>query len=286
MKKNILAIGNTAAKICEKLKRYDLYEVYEISNEISRSSKRKFKLDVDLDAEKYEEAFRPQDVKFLDGIKNYVQVFVCGASQSSGITLKLMEELSNRQVAIDVVYFTPEVDFLSESQVLQERLCRNILQQYARSGAIQEIILISNKGLEAVTGTPNVFEYYENINKAFSETFYMIDVFKRSDPVLSTFSKKSSTSRIKTMGISNLSCENMLFFPLKNQNEVYYYFGINEDSLRNDEAFFSNLREKLKNNLSDSKKIYFGIYATKYEHDYVYVESYSSKIQELALDKE
>ena len=279
MKKNIIALGNAAVKICENFKNYDLYEVYEILTAFREMQRSDLVLDERKDAEDYENHFNAEKVKFLDNIENHAQVFVCGASQSSGITLKLMQSLVERGVAIDVVYFTPEVDFLSKSQVQQENICRNVLQQYARSGAIEEITLVSNKKIENIIGSPNVFDYYKNINKAFSESFYMLDFFKRSEPVLSTFSRKASTSRIKTMGVSSLLCEDILFFPLKEEQEVYYYFAINENLLKNDEAFFSNLREKLKTRLSESNKVYFGIYSTKYEHNYVYVESYSSKIQ-------
>ena len=61
---------------------------------------------------------------------------------------------------------------------------------------------------------------------------------------------------------------------------MVYYFGINEEKLKKEGNLFRELIANIKNKISEDKKIYFGIYPTKYEDDYIYVEHYSPKIQE------
>ena len=46
----------------------------------------------------------------------------------------------------------------------------------------------------------------------------MIEVFKNTKPVMSTFSKLRESCRIKTVGVSNLACEDKMFFPFKQEN--------------------------------------------------------------------
>mgnify|MGYP001336161148 CR=1 FL=1 len=98
---------------------------------------------------------------------------------------------------------------------------------------------------------------------------------------MSTFSKLRESCRIKTIGISNISCEDKVLYPFKQQVDIMYYCGINEEKLREQGDLFKNLTTNVKAKMTNEVKAYFGIYPTKYEHDYVYVEYYSPKIQQL-----
>jgi hypothetical protein len=146
--------------------------------------------------------------------------------------LKLLESLHKRGVKIKVVYFQADMEFSGDEQVKQEKVVRNVLQEYARSGLFEEITLISNKTLENLVDTINVFEYYKQINDIFCSSFHMIEVFKNTKPVMSTFSKLRESCRVKTIGVSTLSCEDKMFFPFNQEVEVLYYLGINEEKLR------------------------------------------------------
>tara|TARA_Y100000289_G_scaffold65800_1_gene80241 strand:- start:664 stop:1506 length:843 start_codon:yes stop_codon:yes gene_type:complete len=277
--KNILALGNAACNIVSSLKQYDIYNIYEISNEVEKS-KNSFRLPLLDKPEEYEELDIVKKIGFLKNIKENVTFFVCGASISSALSLRVLESLYNRGVQIKVVYFHPEVDFLSEQQALQERLTRGILQQYARSGLFVDITLVSNKTLESLIGEVSVFDYYSEINKGFCDSYHMVETFKNTKPVMSTFSKTRESCRIKALGVSNLKCEDQLFFPLDNEVEILYYCGINEEKLKTQGELFRELTNSVKSKIVGEKKAYFGIYPTQYEHDYIYVEYHSPKTQE------
>ncbi len=230
-------------------------------------------------AEEYENLKVISKIPFLKKIKDAVTFFVCGASRSSALSLKILESLHKKGVKIKVVYVQTDTEFLAREQVLQERVIRNVLQQYARSGLFVDITLVSSKKLENFVDSINVFEYHNQVNGIFCDSYHMLQVFKNTKPIMSTFSKIPESCRIKTIGISSLSCEDKVFFPFNREVEVVYYLGINEERLRSEGNFFRELTANIRSRMTDETKAYFGIYPTQYENDYVYVEYFSPKIQ-------
>lgn len=283
--KNILALGTAAANIVESLEKYKTYNIFKIQNS-TKKQKNVYVLPELETAEEYESLDILSKISFLKKIKNNVTLFVCGASQSSSFSLKLLEYFYKNSIKISVVYFQPDVEFSSKEIVLQERVVRGVLQQYARSGVFEDIILVSNKELEGFIENINVFEYYRQINDIFCNSYHMVEVFKNTKPLMSTFSKTKDSSRIKTLGVSSRNCEDRIFYPFKQQAEMVYYFGLNEEKLKSEGALFRSLTENLKSKITENVKVYFGIYPTSYEDDYIYVEYYSPKIQNDSLTNE
>ena len=276
--RNILALGSAACNIVDSLSKYEVYNIYKICN-VADKNKSSFLIPELEKAEEYEALEIIPKIPFLKKIKEEVTFFVCGASRSSALSLRALEFLHDRGVSISVVYFKPETDFLSKEQTLQERAIGNILQQYARSGLFVDLTLASNKALEAFVDSLNVFDYYKQINEVFCDSYHMIEIFKNTKPIMSTFSRVRESCRIKTIGISTLSCEDRIFSPFKQEVEVLYYFGINEEKLKTQGNFFKELTTSVKGRMTEETKAYFGIYPTDYENDYIYVEYFSPKIQ-------
>lgn len=284
--KNILGIGNAGSAIAEQLKEFGMYQVYQISNEIDKTSKYKFSLPELSGPENYEEMDMSKLHKWLGKIQNSCVIFLCGASDSSAITLRALESLHNRGVQMEIVYFMPEIEVLSETKTMHERSVRGILQNFARSGLFEKICLISNLKLEEIAGSTNVFDYYRQINQVFVSTYYMLDVFKNTKPITSTFKKPKESCKISTIGLSSLEGEERLLFPFKQEVDVVYYYGINEKKLRTEENLFRKITDRVKSKITEEVKVSFGIYPTQYEDDYVYVEHFSPKIQQIVLDKD
>lgn len=283
--KNILALGNAASNIVDNLSAHSVYKIYKINNSDTKDKNTYTIPELDS-VEDYENLRLISKIPFLSKIKDEVTFFVCGASASSGLTLRLLESLHKKGVKIKVIYFHPEVDFLSNEQTMQERVVRSVLQEYARSGLFQDITMVCNKTIESLLGEVSVLDYYDQINKAFCDTYHMIETFKNTKPVMSTFSRLRESCRIKTIGASTLQCEDKIFFPFNQEVEVLYYYGINEEKLRQQSGLFRELTKNVKTRISGEKKAYFGIYPTQYEHDYIYVEYFSPKIQEIILDNQ
>lgn len=277
--KTILGIGTAGSNIVTQLAQYKVYQPYTINTETKKTSKFKFNLPEFEDPESYEAMDTTKLKKWLTTIKNDCTVFLCGASICSGMTLRALEVLHKNGVNLEIVYFMPEIEVLSEQKALQERLCRGILQNYARSGLFEKICLVSNVALEKLAGSTNVFEYYNQINQVFTSTYYMLDVFKNTKAITSTFKRPKESCRITTIGISSIDGEESLFFPLENEVEMVYYYGINEEKLKTEENLFRTITNKVKQQINQERKVSFGIYPTQYENDYIYVELFTPKIQ-------
>ena len=165
--KNILGLGTAGSNVVSQLGKYKEYQAYTISTETKKTTKYRFNLPELSGPEAYEEMDIKKLEKWLLSINKSCTVFLCGASNSSGLTLRALEILHRRNIKMDIVYFVPEVEVLSEEKTLQERLCRGILQNYARSGLFEKICLVSNLCLEELAGSPSVIDYYKQINEVF-----------------------------------------------------------------------------------------------------------------------
>jgi len=283
--KNILAIGTAGSNIVEQLSQYPVYDCYYISNEIEKTSKYKFALPLCTGPEEYEALDMSKLHRWLAKIKEKCTVMLCGGSDSTGVTLRALEKLHKNKVKMEIVYFMPETEVLSESKALHERAVCGILQNFARSGLFEKICLVSNLKLEEMAGSTNVFDYYSQINHVFTSTYYMVDVFKNTKPITSTFKKPKESCRITTLGMATIENVENLFFPLENEAEMVYYYGMNEEKLRTEENLFRTITNNVKSKITGQRKVSFGIYPTQYEDDYIYVELFSPKIQNIVLDK-
>ena len=79
-------------------------------------------------------------LKFAD---EEIYVVVAGNGKISGGILRLLEQLKNNKLTI--LYIQPDLSLASEVQRIQEKIVRNVLQEYARSGPIVESIwLVDN----------------------------------------------------------------------------------------------------------------------------------------------
>ena len=201
--KNLLGLGTAGSNIVREMSQYEQYCCYTIDSQNIKNTKFDFKIEPKLsNVEEYENLDTSKVDRFLSKIKNNLTVFVCGASRESALALRVLKPIYDRGVSISIVYFTPEREVLSVEKSLQERVVRNVLQQYARSGLFEDMLLVSNQNLESLAGPTNVMEYYNQLNSVFTSIYYMLDVFKNTKPVTSTFSKVPSSFCFSTNGFS------------------------------------------------------------------------------------
>ncbi len=280
--KNILGVGTCGTNVVKQLSEYPQYTSFYISNREKKTTKYKFSLPFLQSPEEYENMDMSSLHRWASKIKKNCTVFLTGANDSTAITLRLLEKLHEAGVRISIVYFLPEIEVLSENKFLHERSCRGILQQFARSGLFEKMTMVSNLDLEILAGPTNVYEYHNQINRVFTSSYYMVDIFKNSAPITSTFKSQKESCRITTLGLGSISQEeeDKLFFPLENPVEIVYYYCINEEKLRTEENLFRQIANKVKSKITENVKASFGIFPTKYEEDYVYTEYYTPKVQE------
>ena len=208
-------------------------------------------------------------------------VVVCGAGQISGGILRLLEQLKNNDITI--LYIQPDLTLASEVQKKQEKIVRNVLQEYARSGLVDSIWLLDNQLVEKGIGEVPIMGYYDVLNQAIVNTVHMINVFKNTEPVLGSFIAPSNLSRIATIGIVDVEKEQeKWFYDLTNVRDVVYYYGINEKDLKNDGTLFRKINYFVKSKIDENLNVSYGVFETSYEQKYCYCIKYSSMVQSYA----
>jgi len=60
---------------------------------------------------------------------------------------------------------------------------------------------------------------------------------------------------------------------------VVYYYGINEEELKEDGTLFKKITNYVKSKLDDKMNVSYGVYKTTYDQKYCYCVKYSSMVQ-------
>ncbi len=274
----IIGLGGTGCRLASAFKQYDQYAVYEISNTVNPSETALLLQEFEA-PEDYEKP-NPELDEFLSSISGRVLLCLSGTSRASNTALYIMGQLRAR-CKLSVLYVSPERALLGETKKMQERLVRNVLQQYARSAAIERVYMVSNEVMADITGDASVYDHFNNINEAIASTVHMINVLNNSDSVTDTYSPPHEAARISTFGVSDADTgQEKLFFPLESVREVRYYFAIPENDLREDTQLLKNVVKQVKKKITGRLKASYGIYRSVYNDKYVYLVCHSSAIQE------
>ena len=91
--------------------------------------------------EEYEASVPKMANKLKLGKEQDIWLITAGAGKVSGAILALLEQLKNRNV--NVLHITSDPVLLTKTQRKQERVVYNVLQEYARSGMIDGLWLLS-----------------------------------------------------------------------------------------------------------------------------------------------
>ena len=272
----IIGLGSAGCNIAEQFKKYPQYKVYQIDAGITGENC--FCLKEQICAEDYERNFSGLGT-FLHGIDDSVLFITSGGGTVSGAALQILKEIKNCE--INVLYIKPSSSDLSEHGYLQERLVRNVFQEYARSGLFKTLYLVSNENLEEIIGDIPILEHYTKLNDYLVSMIHWINVFKNTDPVLDNFSEPKETARIATFGVLTLGdSEERSLYDLDNVTDRCYYYAINENVLKTDGKLLKNIREQVT---SSGLRASYEIHSTKYQNSFCYFVSYTNVIQ--ALDK-
>ena len=270
---NIIGLGQAGCNLARKFAKYPQYNAYTIDV----TDDADIKIDEHSTHEEYDQSF-PKISEKLKLNEDGCLVIVCGAGKISGGILNLLELVSGKKTS--VLYIQPDLALLSEIQKTQEKIVKNVLQEYARSGLLERIYLIDNNLLQKGIGEVPILGYFDVLNQALVNTFHMINVFKHSKPVIGNFIEPSPLVRIATIGVMELEkSEEKWFFDLQNPRDVVYYYGINEEELKTDGTLFKQVTEFVKSKIEEKVSVSYGVFQTSYEQKYCYCIKYSSVVQ-------
>tara|TARA_R100000808_G_C2134683_1_gene143195 strand:+ start:486 stop:1325 length:840 start_codon:yes stop_codon:yes gene_type:complete len=269
----IIGLGKAGCRVAAAFGKFPQYEVYGIDTHAAA--------DVTIKArathEEYEKHFPSLKRKFKF-TNEEVCVITCGVGAISGGVLRLLEQLQHNHLR--VIYIQPDLTLASEVQQQRERIVRNVLQEYARSGLLETLYLIDNLCIEQGIGEVAILGYYDVLNQAIVNTMHMINVFRHTEPVIGNFVRPAEISRIATLGILDIEKdEEKWFYDLTGVRDVIYYYGINEEDLKEDGTLFRTINDYVKAQADESLNVSYGVFKTTYEQKYCYCLKYTSMVQ-------
>ena len=274
----VVGLGKAGCNIAKAFSKFSQYETFGIdTQEDADITIRKKK-----DHEDYDANF-PSLKKKLKFTGEDTFVVIAGAGQISGGSLRLLEQLNKNDLTI--IYIEGDTSIMSETQKKQEKIVSNVLQEYARSGIIDLVVMISNSALEKSIGDMSIIGYYDTLNHAIVNTIHMINVFKHTEPVIGNFISPAQISRIATVGVVDIESDDerehkeKWFYSLTNVRDVVYYYGIGEEDLKNDGTLFRKINNFVKSRVEEDINVSYGVFKTTYEQKYCYCIKYSSMVQ-------
>jgi len=280
---NVIGLGSAGCAIADSLDKYSQYDIYKLDNGIE-SKGNKYPIAIQRTHEEYDK----EPIKLTQFIsrmkKSDTLLFILGGGGAiSGASLQVLRQLHKKYPnSIDIMYIKPDVELLSELGRLRDRVCFRVLQEYARSGVFRSILLVSNPHIEAAIGDVPIKNYYENMNNFIAYAYHMQNVFRNTQPEISSLSSsKPEHVRLWTLGVLDVEKnEEKLFFPLDKPTEKCYYYGINEERLETDGKLLREIRKQVKANSEQAgAPCSYAIHSTSYEDDMAYVTCWSSQIQ-------
>ena len=281
----IIGLGSAGCNIADQFAKHKQYKIYKIDENLKGLQKNGiYNMPWQCSAERYESDC-PSLKKFFKDCKGEALFVVGGSGNISACTLAVLENL--KKCKINVMYIRPDVELIPETKKRQEWLVFNVLQEYARSAAIQRLWLVDNTSVEKIIGDVPVVGYFDRLNELIVSTFHMINVYNHNEALVSTFSEPFETHRLSTVGISDTKTGgNKMFFPLYKVKDLRYYYAINKDRLEKDGKLFTNIKEQIKGSMTEETKISYSVYSTDYEDDYVYVCANTPVIQRYKTNTE
>ena len=212
-------------------------------------------------------------------------LFVCGSGKIAGATLRILKGL--KHVNMQVVYINPDLDYSSHEEQLRHKVHFSVLQEFARSGMIKELILLDNKTLIELYGHGTIYDYYQKLNHCVYSMIHTLNYCNNVKPEFSSSHKPKDFSRICTIGYSLLEKnEEKLFFPLDNITETSYIISINKEQLVNDIGILPMVKALAKENKEAGRQTSFAIWSTEEAESYYYTKHYTHFIQEIKKEEE
>ena len=274
----VIGLGGVACRVAKNFAEYPQYNVVCVDDQDS-DWKHQCKIKPQQRVEDYESNFKglPQAIK--KQIKDDVIFVVCGSSRVASLSLRLLEQVKNKNISI--IYIRPETDLLDNSELMQERMIFSVLQEYTRSGLFNEIYLTSNSQMDTLIKDASIKEYYPTMNSMIASVFHMIKVFENQEKVVSNLSTINQARRVCTLGILDMEKnEENLFFPIDMRMDNRLYYGISKDTLDSDKNLQRSIIRYIKDKNTELSKYSYSVNETQYNWDFCYIKTFSSKVQD------
>tara|TARA_R100001129_G_scaffold62268_1_gene42449 strand:+ start:144 stop:980 length:837 start_codon:yes stop_codon:yes gene_type:complete len=266
----VIGLGKAGCAIADKFAEYPQYNILKIDSEgLNPKNKNCHLLKKQVSPEDYEKTIRSMKT-FFNKTTDDILFVLSGSGMISGASLQILKNLKDKNV--NILYIKPDLEFLGHRNIMQERVVRNVLQEYTRSGLFNRIFLVDNKRVEQILGEVPIIGYYDKLNDLIVSTFHMVNVYNHQEAIHATPFDTAETTRISTLGILNVDeGKEKLFFSLDNIREKCYYYAINSKVLETDGKLLRTLTDNINKNIGKEVRAGFQVYSTSYEQNYGYL---------------
>ena len=277
----IIGLGKGGCNIAKNFEQYPQYNTICIDTEDAGYANF-LRLPKQDSHEDYEADYTALD---LGDCGDHVGFFCVGAGRISGAALRILEQIKDKKVWVYFLKSTPSE--LTEKARLRERATFFILQEFARCDMMDRIFLIDNEQVAQHLQDVSIMDYWRKINDTICSTVHMVNYFKHTEGVLSTFFTPPSMAKISTLGVVDVeSGEEKLFYDLQFPRHRLYYYAINDDNLRRDSKLLPRIKQHMEEKTTENCVSNYSIYGTDYQENYCYVELFSSFVQEQDLPED
>lgn len=274
--KTIICLGPKACDIGELFEEYpNLYYVRLIDKDIEGDNC--FSIAPQKTPEEYEKN-TPNLGQFFSKITDEVVFITSGAADVANSSLRILQQIKDKKISI--VYLTPFSEFLTNKQVMQERLIRGVLQEYTRSGLFEKMIIFDNSLVERVMGPSTIKDYdflFNNTIKKALENHYALS---SGELIIDAANAPKEVSRILSFGYYYLEQDQEL--ALNNLNMIddkIYHFYLSEQTLNNDVKLLNTIKENLKKKTQENTKVSYTIRKSPTNNNFCFVEAYTKVVQ-------
>ena len=270
----IIGIGNAGKNICSMFEDKG-YKAYTIDSSAGSSivfPKVKTMEEaeaVELDLSKIKNSIVSEEILFV----------LSGAGIISGACLKILEEFKDKQ--INIIYIEPDSSFLTNQNKIREKVVRNVLQEFTRSGLFNKIWIVSNKNISNLSTDISIGNYFEKINEKIVDIWHLMQYYIGTNPIMGNIEEPKEINRIATFGIYDLDNDiEKKFYDMSEIREKHFYFTFSEDTLAETGRVLQIVSSKLnKVRENEFQEISHAFFNSGYTVDKVYVLYYTNHIQ-------
>ena len=271
---DVIGIGNAGREIC-KLFEEKGYKAYSIDTHTDAYVKFP-KVKTIEEAEKVEID--------LDKLKNNVKsdqilCVMAGSGLITGACLRILENFKDKQ--IDFLYIQPDTSFMNNNGKTRERVVRNILQEFARSGLFNKMWLISNKSISNLASDISIGNYFQKVNEKIVDMWCLMEYYGQASALMGNLREPEEQNRIATFGLYSLNEETeQKFYELEGVREKHFYFTFSEETLAETGNVLDLVSRKLKKaEENEFQQVSYGFFPSGYSVDKVYIMYYTNHIQ-------
>jgi hypothetical protein len=265
---NIIGLGDAGCNIADSFSQYPQYKIFKINVDID--GKDCYNVPILETAEEYESYDYPKIRSFFKGVKGETLFIIGGSGKISCGSLRILESI--KRLPISILYIQPDLEMLDDTQKKQEKLVRNVIQEYTRSGIFEKVCLVSNDCLDGIVGGAPIIGYFDALNDLLVPSLHMVNFFSNTKAVSGGIPKAKNTHRIYTVGIFDTQKnEEKMFFSLDKSRNKCYIYGVSEDKLKTDKKLMNKIKKQIESKKEENLDISYAIYPTDYEYDVGYV---------------